>query len=399
MSYQVFWDFSNAYRLIHGWLSTGVCLFGIPCNLLNIIVLTRSNMITSPTNLILTGLAFSDLLTMLSSLVYNFYYYILHGKKQINVPLPDRDTLIWTHFGNLHIMISVTFHSISIWLTVYLACFRYIYLASSSSSVRVGSTLSKSSTNRSSSKKQVFNLYLGRFFVRCRTYNFTFCGIINVCLFCILFCFPAYLYPTVREKIYDSNQTNILNSSNYSSILSAYFITSSDLDVKTNGIIFKLLFYTQAILGKFIPCLLLVTFSSLLIHSLVAINKKNKQLNKISSGLNSSKTSYNLQNAWRKSLKKSKINKAGKKSKNLSKFDTQIKLPKSNQVQINLIEEYDKERDIIDEQFISINEFDDKNQSISDPVENILTNNYNKTILGTQKPKLFDFIVKKKRFR
>jgi hypothetical protein len=41
----LFWTFSNAYRPIHGWLSTVVCLFGIPSNLLNIIVLTRPNMV------------------------------------------------------------------------------------------------------------------------------------------------------------------------------------------------------------------------------------------------------------------------------------------------------------------------------------------------------------------
>ena len=41
----LFWTFSNAYRPIHGWLSTIVCLFGIPSNLINIIVLTRPNMV------------------------------------------------------------------------------------------------------------------------------------------------------------------------------------------------------------------------------------------------------------------------------------------------------------------------------------------------------------------
>lgn len=116
----IFWKFSDTYRPIHGWLSTAVCLFGIPSNLLNIIVLTRPNMITSPTNLILTGLAFSDLFTMLSSLVFGIYFYIVHPHES-----PERDTWAWTHFAMSHVMASVTFHSISIWLTVYLACFRY----------------------------------------------------------------------------------------------------------------------------------------------------------------------------------------------------------------------------------------------------------------------------------
>lgn len=120
----IYWRFSNVYRPIHGWLSTGVCLFGIPSNLLNIIVLTRPNMITSPTNLILTGLAFSDLFTMISSLVFGIYFYIVHIDSPVEIPSADRDTFAWTQFAKIHVMFTVTFHSISIWLTVYLACFR-----------------------------------------------------------------------------------------------------------------------------------------------------------------------------------------------------------------------------------------------------------------------------------
>ena len=41
----IFWEFSNFYRHIHGWLSTIVCIFGIASNLLIIIILSRSNMV------------------------------------------------------------------------------------------------------------------------------------------------------------------------------------------------------------------------------------------------------------------------------------------------------------------------------------------------------------------
>ncbi|CAG2177608.1 unnamed protein product [Oppiella nova] len=50
------YDFREGYLPIHGWISVFVCLFGIIANILNIIVLTRKEMI-SPTNAILTGLA------------------------------------------------------------------------------------------------------------------------------------------------------------------------------------------------------------------------------------------------------------------------------------------------------------------------------------------------------
>ena len=45
----------NWYQRYHGYLASVVCVFGIVANTLNIVVLTRPNMISS-TNCILTGL-------------------------------------------------------------------------------------------------------------------------------------------------------------------------------------------------------------------------------------------------------------------------------------------------------------------------------------------------------
>jgi len=41
----IFWKFSDLYHPLHGWLSSIVCIFGILSNFLNIIVLTRRNMV------------------------------------------------------------------------------------------------------------------------------------------------------------------------------------------------------------------------------------------------------------------------------------------------------------------------------------------------------------------
>jgi hypothetical protein len=313
--------FSNAYRPIHGWLATFVCFFGISSNLLNIIVLTRPNLVTSPTNLILTGLAISDLLTMLSSFFNTFYYYIVHADKASVEASLERDTLFWTHFTNVHVMTSVTFHSISIWLTVYLACFRYIYIASSPASLR---SLSSSNTaasttarakqlqqhqaaKRSSStannaataaaqfnKKNSVVYFFRRFLIRCRTYKFTLFGVLSVCVFCVVFCFPAYICMSVQAIAHNvtvvvshGETTDILGgggggSANASVVVRySYAVKSSEIDQWSNGLVFKILFYTQAIFGKFLPCILLVTFSSLLVHSLVIINRNNKKLSRL----------------------------------------------------------------------------------------------------------------------
>lgn len=79
--------FSRNYGQIHGWTSAVTCLFGIPCNLLNIIVLSQPNMIKSPTNLILVGLAFTDLGTMLMYLPIGIYFYILKVCQNFSSPI------------------------------------------------------------------------------------------------------------------------------------------------------------------------------------------------------------------------------------------------------------------------------------------------------------------------
>ena len=68
--------FNQLYQQYHGYASFLVCLFGIAANLINITVLTRRNM-TSPTNFILTALAVSDLMTMISYLPYAVYFHFV----------------------------------------------------------------------------------------------------------------------------------------------------------------------------------------------------------------------------------------------------------------------------------------------------------------------------------
>ena len=47
--------FYPSYREIHGFMSVIICILGSIANVLNIIVLTRKDMNTSPINRILTG--------------------------------------------------------------------------------------------------------------------------------------------------------------------------------------------------------------------------------------------------------------------------------------------------------------------------------------------------------
>jgi len=63
------------YSGYHGYVSLVVCAAGIVGNVLNVVVLTRSHMSISATNLILTALAVSDLLTMASYVPFAVQFY------------------------------------------------------------------------------------------------------------------------------------------------------------------------------------------------------------------------------------------------------------------------------------------------------------------------------------
>ena len=111
--------FHESYKNWHGYIATVVCIFGIVANVLNIVVLTRRNMI-SATNCILTWLAVSDGLTMAAYLPFALRFYVLYGTEQS----PVRNSLPATRFMLGYACFSVVVHSVSIWLTVTLAIFR-----------------------------------------------------------------------------------------------------------------------------------------------------------------------------------------------------------------------------------------------------------------------------------
>jgi len=115
--------FHNWYRNYHGYLASIVCLLGVIANLLNIAVLTRRNMI-SATNCILTGLAISDALTMAAYLPFALRFYVLYGPETT----PERNTLTAVRFLLFYACFSVVVHTVSIWMTVTLAIFRFIFI-------------------------------------------------------------------------------------------------------------------------------------------------------------------------------------------------------------------------------------------------------------------------------
>ena len=100
------------YRNYHGIISSFVCIFGLTCNLFNIIVLTRPLM-RSSTNAILTSLALSDLLKMLFVLPAAILFYCLPISEHKSEP--DSTSYFQVKFYMIQMLFTLTLHCISTW--------------------------------------------------------------------------------------------------------------------------------------------------------------------------------------------------------------------------------------------------------------------------------------------
>ncbi|KAJ8883255.1 hypothetical protein PR048_015097 [Dryococelus australis] len=112
-------DMADAYRRAHGYISLAVCVFGTVANLLNVAVLTRSDMAKAPINRLLTWLAIADILVMVEYVPFACYTYLV---------LPERVDFpySWAVFILFHGHFSQIMHTISICLTQALAVWKYI---------------------------------------------------------------------------------------------------------------------------------------------------------------------------------------------------------------------------------------------------------------------------------
>ncbi|CAF3935383.1 unnamed protein product, partial [Rotaria magnacalcarata] len=102
--------YKTIYRNYHGIISSFVCVFGLTCNLFNIIVLTRPLM-RSSTNTILTSLAISDLIKMLFVLPAAILFYCLQISERKSEP--DFSSRFQVTFYMIQMLVALTLHCIS----------------------------------------------------------------------------------------------------------------------------------------------------------------------------------------------------------------------------------------------------------------------------------------------
>lgn len=235
--------FHTKYIAVHGWASFLVCVFGSIANGLNIAVLTRKEM-CSATNAILTGLAVADLLVMLE-----YIPYALHSYLYIRPP-QNTYTYGWTVFVLFHALFAQVFHTISIWLTVTLAVWRYIAVA-------------HPQKNR-----------------EWCSYHRSIVAIVSAYLICPLICVPLYVTTSIQERrqLFDSDGQYV-NNSLYNETTLPENITNGTIFVVSLSDTAKVLnFWMYSVVIKLIPCLALTILSLRLILALMEAKKRRKKL-------------------------------------------------------------------------------------------------------------------------
>ncbi len=195
-------SFSQSYNDYHGWLTTVVCSLGIIFNLVIVLAMNKNKKKTFQT--ILISIACADSIVMAFYLPYSIHFYILNSNFIYSNLNEKRDTQFWAYYSLIRDLVCDTFHSMSVWFTVYLSVYRYFYMRNSMNLIL------------KNNKKQSENK-LVKFLTRKLKLI-----IFMISLFCLILSLPKCLCSTVRSQ-------SLLNETNNQSDF-VYFVDRSDLN-------------------------------------------------------------------------------------------------------------------------------------------------------------------------
>lgn len=242
-------DFQHAYIKVHGYIALIICILGSGANSVNIAVLSRKEMASS-TNSILTGLAVADLLVMLEYIPFALHIYIKTGSDL------NRNSYGWAVFVYFHSIFSQTFHTISIWLTITLAIWRYIAI-----------------------KLPQLNRTL------CDKTN-TFVAIVAAYVVCPILCLPIYFAMKITDNsdfvnTVRNNSTDFYNLTSNDSLSESveakkeivYYITMT-----SNESLLTAIFWIYSVIIKLIPCIILSILSVCLILKMKSSDRRRQKL-------------------------------------------------------------------------------------------------------------------------
>ncbi|CAH0720914.1 unnamed protein product, partial [Brenthis ino] len=235
-------NFQRIYVKFHGYIALIICLLGSVANSVNIAVLSRKEMISS-TNSILTALAFADLLVMI-----DYIPLALHIYTNIAEAL-NRNSYAWALFVYFHSMFSQTFHTISIWLTITLAIWRFVAIKFPQKN--------KTLCNRRNTNIAIAVAYI----------------------ICPIVCLPIYFAMTIQElptksKESDNSTINGTNFANGSEIEEPKYAIS----MTQNENLLTAIFWIYSVFLKLIPCIVLSILSVCLIMKMKSSDRRRQQL-------------------------------------------------------------------------------------------------------------------------
>ncbi|XP_055355871.1 G-protein coupled receptor dmsr-1-like [Paramacrobiotus metropolitanus] len=235
-----FWSLHGAYVRIHGYLALIISVFGILSNLINIAVLTRRSMIT-PTNAILTALAIVDVLVMMTYVPFAIHQYIL----KLSLPIAEWRSYSWMAFTFFNIHFTIVCHTISVWLTITLAVFRYFAV-----------TFPNKVATYCSMERALM-------------------AIAAAWICTAIMCTPSYLSVQVGV-VEDTELLEHMYQTGYN--VTMYRIDESDLSLKNGHIPRIISFYAFSVLAKLVPCFVLTYLSIRLVQALIQAEQRRFQL-------------------------------------------------------------------------------------------------------------------------
>lgn len=213
------------YHPFHGYLASILCSFGIFMNMCNVLVLTRSEMF-STINMILTAIVICDTTTMVTYLIYLFHFHFTMYACPLNA-----FTHGWAIYTVFHANLSVVLRACSLWLSVVMAALRSHIL----------------------SHHQVL-LLQSRYIANSKLgYKLIISTIVAV--FCMSV--PVFVNHTV-EPIMTNDFPKFGNNSHCPKMF--YEVVYPTFAKQNDCLIMKLGFWTNGLLLKLIPCILLALY-------------------------------------------------------------------------------------------------------------------------------------------
>ncbi|GAU95376.1 hypothetical protein RvY_07004 [Ramazzottius varieornatus] len=239
-----FMAFHKAYFPIHGYLAIVISIFGIVSNVINVAVLSQKSMVT-PTNAILTALAVVDVLVMLTYVPFALHQFIL----RYTFTMVEWRSYSWMLFICFNINFTIVCHTISVWLTITLAVFRYIAV---------------SFPNKVQEYCSMRRAIL---------------AIVSAFLCTAIICTPSYLSVQVTQLTRaDWTEDQLEQMDPVDQNTTMYRIDESDLSRNNNNIPRIISFYAFSVLAKLVPCVVLTLLSIQLVRALIQAERRRFQL-------------------------------------------------------------------------------------------------------------------------